>query len=87
MPAISEISQKPTRRFAALATLAAFILALLLLGIAGYLLAAPDMSTAQEACIAAHAADQGIDRQQLSSEVRYQSALVAILSSCTGMAP
>ncbi|AIY39291.1 hypothetical protein LT85_0131 [Collimonas arenae] len=87
MPAISENQQKTTPRFTGYAKYATLVLALLLFGIFCYLLAGSDASTVQEACIAAHAAEQGIDRQQLSSEARHQSALVAILSSCTGMAP
>lgn len=80
MPVVSENPPKTTRRLVLIALAAA-----LLLAIAYFACAEPDPG--QEACMAAHAAERGISRQQLTSELRYQEDLVAILSSCSGMAP
>lgn len=80
MPVASENPPKTTRRLVLIALAAA-----LLLVIAYFACVEPDPG--QEACMAAHAAERGISRQQLTSELRYQEDLVAILSSCSGMAP
>ena len=84
MPVISQNPQKATGRFVLITLLIALLLALLL-GAAR--LVSSDADSGQDACIAAHAAERGVSREQLSSEARHQEDLVAILSSCSGMAP
>ncbi|HWW99294.1 hypothetical protein [Collimonas sp.] len=81
MPAVSQHPQKATGRL----LLVAILIALLLAVVAGLMFS--DADAGQDACIAAHAAERGVSPEQLRSEPRYQEDLVAILSSCSGMAP
>jgi len=80
MPVVSHTLPKAARRFGLIAAASTLLLAVVYL-----IFAAPDAG--QDACVAAHAAERGVSRQQLSSELRYQDDLVAILSVCSGMAP
>lgn len=84
MPVISQNPQKAAGRLVPIALLIALLLALLL-GAARLVFSEAD--TGQDACITAHAAERGVSPGQLRSERRYQEDLVAILSSCSGMAP
>ncbi len=84
MPVISQNPQQAARRFALIVSAIVTVTALLL-AIAYLAIAEPE--TGQAACIAAHVAERGISRQQLTSQMRYQEDLVAILSVCSGMAP
>jgi hypothetical protein len=87
MSATSENPQKTARHSTGPAVAIAMVAATLALIVAFAILAGPADSSGQDACIAAHVAERGINRHQLTTDVHYQSDLVAILSSCTGMAP
>lgn len=84
MPVISQNPQQAARRFTLIVSVIATVIALLLV-IAYLAIAEPE--TGQAACIAAHAAERGISRPQLVSQMLYQEDLVAILSACSGMTP
>ena len=84
MPVISQNPQKATGRFVLITLLIGLLLALLL-GAARLVFS--DVDSSQDACIAAHAAERGVSPEQLRSERRRQEDLVAILSTCSGMAP
>lgn len=81
MSAVSQHPQKATGRL----LLVTFWIVLLLAAVAVLVFSGADAG--QDACIAAHAAERGLSREQLSREPRHQEDLVAILSACSGMAP